>query len=372
MTLFKPAVREQIKLRAAIDGPTGSGKTFTALQWARIIAGENGAIGAVDTESGGKGVLRYVAAPGQTVERMNWWDPPYECGHLPALPPYDPRDLAKMIDVAGDELGEDGVLLVDSLTHYWIGEGGTLDIVDDAVLRGANKFTAWQEGTPAQRFMLDRLTSARCHVIVTMRSKMEYTIEETTDSRGERRSTVKRLGMQPEQRPGIEYEFDLVASMDHSHRLFVTKSRLPGLADHVAQFGRSHEVAEELAAWLETGARTISNEQADALRLAMDSIVDETVRRTVKNEFVAEFGVPTEVVDYRADEAAKWVAGRISTVQPAPDGGWPQTVCPKCEAWPGDPCLGTTGKPLKRVHTERPTEQQQALANGLDGSETTT
>jgi len=405
MTLFKPAVREQIKLRAALDGPTGSGKTWTALQWARIIAGPNGLVGAVDSESGGKGILRYVPAPGEHVERINWWDPPYEVGHTSALPPYDPRDLAKLIDVAGDELGDDGVLLLDSLTHFWTGEGGTLDIVDDAMLRGANRFSAWQEGTPAQRFLLDRITSARCHVIVTMRSKMDYVMQEALDSKGAKRTTVEKVGMQPEQRPGIEYEFDVIASMDLDHRLIVSKTRIPGLADRVAQKGRSYEVAEVLAEWLQTGAQRVSPQQAAALTDAMASVKDDEARKVLKLEFVAEFGVPSEVLDYRAAEAAQWVTTRLAALQETPTNvrrcdGEHRGRCADPQCWhrtppddrtgelppgyvvdgvhrcgattetTGEPCLRRTA-PGKRcaIHDTDPpveTEQAAALANGLD------
>jgi len=320
MTLFKPAVRERIKLRAAIDGPTGSGKTWTALQWARILAGREGSIGVIDTESGGKGALRYVAPPGGAINtrlaavRVNWFDPPYEFGHLPAKPPYDPRDLAKLIEVAGDELGEDGVLVIDSLTHFWNGEGGTLDIVDDAATRTGSSFTAWKEGTPAQRYMLDHILTARCHVLVTMRSKMEYAIEDYTDSKGNKKSKPVRMGLQPEQRPGIEYEFDVVASMDRDHRLVITKSRLPDLADKVAQKGRSHEVAQTMGEWLATGAVPIDSAQADALVEAMNSVSDLDTRKALKNDFLFEWGDPHELIEANGEPAAAWVWDRLKAL----------------------------------------------------------
>ena len=358
MALFTPAVREQIKLRAAIDGPTGSGKTWTALQWARILAGPDGRIGGIDTESGGKGMLRYVAAPGEKAERMHYWDPPYDLGHARALPPYDPRTLAKLLDVAEQELGPDGVVVVDSLTHFWTGEGGTMDIVDDAQARGANRFTAWQEGTPAQRFMLDRLTSVECHVIVTMRSKMEYALEEATDSKGNRKTTVKRLGLQPEQRPGIEYEFDVVASMDHSHRLFISKTRVPGIADKVAQAGRSHEVAQTVAEWVKTGAQRITPQQAAALVDAMDSVKDEVARKAVKREFMERFGKPDEVLDVRQDEAVQWVMDRVTPAAPAK-----KSAAKKSAARQREPA--ERGSPADSdVPAE--TAEAKALANGIE------
>src|SRR5690606_2482419 len=138
-------------------------------------------------------------APGQTAERAQWFDPPYDFGHLPVEPPYDPRQLAKLIDQAADELAPNGVLVIDSLTHYWSGEGGTLDIVENVGDRmGGNRFAGWKEGTPAQRFMLDKIIRAPYHVIVTMRSKMEYVIEET-ERNGRTTRAPKKIGLAPEQ-----------------------------------------------------------------------------------------------------------------------------------------------------------------------------
>ena len=48
---FQPATRHEAKARVAMIGPTGSGKTWTSLQFARILAGETGRIGLIDTEN---------------------------------------------------------------------------------------------------------------------------------------------------------------------------------------------------------------------------------------------------------------------------------------------------------------------------------
>jgi hypothetical protein len=148
---------------------------------------------------------------------------------------------------------------------------------------------------------------------------MDYVMQEALDSKGAKRTTVEKVGMQPEQRPGIEYEFDVIASMDLDHRLIVSKTRIPGLADRVAQKGRSHEVAEVLAEWLATGAQRVSPQQAAALTEAMASVKDDEARKVLKLEFVAEFGVPSEVLDYRAGEAAQWVTSRLAALQETPE-----------------------------------------------------
>lgn len=304
MSLFAPAVKEQLRARVAIDGPTGSGKTWTALQWARVLAGPDGPIGVVDTEN--RSAAYYAPAPGVDVQRVNYWDAPYDFGHLPTTPPYDPRELRNLIAAAGRELGPDGVLVIDSLTHYWNGEGGTLDVVDHASSRSGNSFAGWKEGTPAQRGMLDAIIHADCHVIVTMRSKMEYVLEQV--ERGSKTIQVpKKVGMAPEQRAGVEYEFTVVVDMDTEHRLVVSKSRCDVIADTVVTAGRSHEPALAFAEWLGTGVERISPDAAAALTARFAAIDDETTRKQVKADFVAQFGRPAELTADRVAAANAWL-----------------------------------------------------------------
>lgn len=303
MPLFQPAVKSKLKARVAIDGPTGSGKTWTALQWARILAGPDGKIGLVDTEN--RSAAYYAPAPGELIERVNWWDPPYEFGHLAAGPPYDPRVLRTLIAAAAEELGDDGVLVIDSLTHFWNGEGGTLDVVDDAASRG-NSFTGWKEGTPAQRGMLDAIIHSPCHVIVTMRSKMEYILVETTKN-GKKYTEPTKVGMAPEQRSGVEYEFTVVADMDLEHRLVVSKSRCSLIADAVAPHGRSVEVAQRFAGWLDTGAAMLEADDLADIVARFRLIPDEPTRAEMKRLFNAEFGLTSDLTDDRLPAVKAWL-----------------------------------------------------------------
>lgn len=318
MPLFTQlAVKEKLKARVAIDGPTGAGKTWTALQWARIIAGPEGKVGMIDTENR-SGAL-YSPTPRQVagldpITRLNFFDPPYVFFHVPVRKPYDPNQLAKMIEVAGDELGENGVLIIDSLTHFWNAEGGTLDIVEKSGTRqgGGNKWAGWKDGTPAQRYMLDSMIDAPCHVIVTMRSKMEYVLEEQTNRSGNKVNVPVKVGMAPEQRAGIEYEFTVVADMElPSHRLIVSKSRCDVVSDIVAEPHRSHEPAQLFATWLDVGAAPITDDQVAEL-VGMFAGFPDSARAIAKNEFVAEFGPPAALLDNRLSYAHEWILGRLA------------------------------------------------------------
>lgn len=307
MALFtEKAVKERLKARVAIDGPTGSGKTWTALQLATILAmradGSRAPIGCIDTEN--RSAAYYAPTPGVEYTRLQPWDPPYDFDHFKATAPYDPRLLGKQMDAAEEDLGEDGVLVIDSLTHYYAGEGGTLDIVDDAGSRAhGNKFAGWKEGTPAQRYMLDRIVHAPYHVIVTMRSKMEWVLDVGANGK----TTPRKVGMAPEQRAGIEYEFTCVIDMDLEHRLVVTKSRCDSVADLVLPKGRSSEFGLRFGEWLGSGVARVSQEAAGELVGLLNGIADKDARTSVKNAFVGEFGAPAELLASRYDEARQWI-----------------------------------------------------------------
>lgn len=235
---FQKAVKERLKARVALEGPTGAGKTWTALEWATILAA-GGTVAVIDTEH----------------RSASYYADNYQFDTLDWPPPYDPTQLAKIIKDAGPSYD---VLVVDSFTHFWNGEGGTLDMVDAAGKRsGGNNFAGWKTATPAFRHLIDTILSAPCHVICTMRSKMEYILE---DQRGRDGRTVKvprKVGMAPEMRAGIEFEFTVVGELDVDHNLSITKSRCNLIADKVAQPHRAGELAEVFAGWLDTGTEPV-------------------------------------------------------------------------------------------------------------------
>jgi hypothetical protein len=229
---FAPATREAVKARIALTGPSGSGKTFTALAIATELAPR---VAVIDTEHGR---AREYAAPSG----------PFTFDHM-APASFDPRDLCKLLAAAADN--DYGVVVIDSLSHYWMGVGGALEIVDNAsAANRGNGMAGWKEYGPIERRMIDAMLAFPGHIIATMRVKTAYEIEK--DERG--RSSIRKVGMEPEQRKGMDYEFSLVGEMDREHRMTVTKSTCPTLVDEViARPGA--DVAAKLTAWMDGGAR---------------------------------------------------------------------------------------------------------------------
>lgn len=233
-SMFKPAVRHQLKGRIAIDGPSGSGKTFTALRLATALA-DGGRIAVVNTESGA--IQKYL---GLSPDGAPWEFDVCE------LTNFAPTAYTEAIVEAG-KAGYD-ILLIDSLSHAWEGEGGALEQVTKAQDRAKNSFTAWKDVTPQHNRMIQAILKSPCHVIATMRSKTEYVLE--TNDQG--KCVPRKVGMAPVQRAGMEYEFDLYCSMDWDHVLRVTKSRCPEL-DGIISVKPSANSFLPFVGWLKDG-----------------------------------------------------------------------------------------------------------------------
>jgi hypothetical protein len=235
---FKEAVKRKLKARVAIDGPTGAGKTWSALKLARALVGKKGKIAVIDTEH--KTASKYL---GEAIDTFDVDE--FESFEIPAY--------IKAIKAAD---GYDA-LVVDSLSHAWAGKGGALEKVDEAAAKIAatsrsgkqDNFGAWREITPMHNELVETLIRFPGHLIVTMRSKMAY--EKGADGK------IVKLGMQPIQRDGVEYEFDVVCDMDIKHNLIVNKTRCSAL-DHkmfkADKDGIGEALAKPLLKWLNEGA----------------------------------------------------------------------------------------------------------------------
>jgi len=87
--------------------------------------------------------------------------------------------------------------------------------------RGNNRFTVWRHVTPLHHKLVDTMLRLPMHLIVTLRTKVAYVIEE--DARG--KHVPRKVGMAPIQREGCEYEFDVIGEL-HSTVLTISKTRL--------------------------------------------------------------------------------------------------------------------------------------------------
>jgi hypothetical protein len=234
---FTKSERKNINIRMALCGPTGSGKTYTALGIGTEIAkAMGGRVVVIDTERSSSD--RYA-------DKFDF--------DACQLGSFSPEEYMEAINEAAD--AGYPVLIIDSLSHAWDGQDGLLERVDLIASRSTSKnsFNAWGQATPIQRRMVDAILNYPGHVIVTMRSKMEYVQDK--DSNG--KTSIRKVGLSPVQRQGIEYEFDLVGDMDQEHFLIMSKSRAADLADKVLP-KPGKKFALDVLAWARgTGSATV-------------------------------------------------------------------------------------------------------------------
>lgn len=213
---IRKATRQKKKLRIAADGPSGAGKTYSLLRCATamLVRGMCSKILVIDTENDSASLYAGENPDGT----------PFEFDTLP-LTKFGPTDYVAAIHM-GEREGYD-CIVIDSLSHAWVGEGGALDLADKkAASKGGNKFAAWADITPMHRKMVDAIIQSRAHVLATMRTKTEWTTE--TDPRTGKSKPV-RLGTASVQREGLEYEFDVYARLDLSHQIHIEKTRCSAL-----------------------------------------------------------------------------------------------------------------------------------------------
>lgn len=229
---FVKATKAQAKLRLALIGPSGSGKTYTALAVATALGKR---VAVIDTERGS--ASKYAGAGLFEFDTAN------------DMKSFAPAEYVRCIREA-EAAGYD-VVVIDSLSHAWNGKGGALEMKDTAAARSSkgNSFDAWREVTPAHNTMVDAIVGSRCHVIVTMRTKTEYVVEQ--NERG--KNAPRKVGLAPIQRDGMEYEFDVTMDMENA-RGFVAKTRCPELSERSTWEKPGKEFAEVLSRWLSDGA----------------------------------------------------------------------------------------------------------------------
>lgn len=223
MTGFQKATRKKAKLKLAISGPSGSGKSYGAL---RLACGMSSKVAVLDTENGSASL----------------YSDRFAFDVLDVPPPYD---QSKFIDgVKAAVAGGYEVVVIDSASHFWEGILAYKDALDK---RGGNSFTNWNEAGNKFKAILDAILQSPIHVICCLRSKQDYVLE--TNERG--KQTPRKVGLAPIMRDGVEYEFTTVFDVDMAHQTKTSKDRTGLFGDSIFQI--TEDTGKQLLAWLDKG-----------------------------------------------------------------------------------------------------------------------
>lgn len=191
-----PAVRQAAPLTVGLMGPSGGGKTFSALRLAtgiqRVVGGD---LGVIDTES--RRALHYADR--------------FKFRHLDFRAPFGSLDYLAAIQ----QMAAAGcrTVIVDSMSHEHEGPGGMLDYHeaelermagDDYGKRERVKMLAWAKPKAARRALLNGMNQVEgVNLILCFRAK--ETAKPVKDDRG--RTEVVQQGFMPI--AGDEFVFDM-------------------------------------------------------------------------------------------------------------------------------------------------------------------
>lgn len=153
---IRPAVRGGSKPIIGIAGVSGSGKTYTALKMARGMVSKPSEIGFLDTENKRGSLYADIL------------DGPFMIGDLYA--PFSPTRYSAAIK----EFQEAGVkvLVIDSISHEWEGEGGCDDIANAPKSNGEpRKVANWIGAKRQHKSFMNTLLYCPMPVIVCIRAR---------------------------------------------------------------------------------------------------------------------------------------------------------------------------------------------------------
>ncbi len=236
--MIRKAERRQMKIKIALAGAAGSGKTMGALRVAYGLIGDWEKICLIDSENFSGNVY------------ANYCHDGIEIGEYYILPIEPPYTADKYI-TAISECEQAGIecAIIDSLSHAWAGEGGVLDqktLLENR--KGYNSFTAWKDMTAIQNKLVNAIFGSKMHIICTLRTKPEYLVERNDAGK----SAIKKIGTKPIQRDDLDYEFTIFANLDQDHNCMATKDQT-GLFDGKV-FQACEQMGEQLKEWNATGS----------------------------------------------------------------------------------------------------------------------
>jgi hypothetical protein len=196
---LKKSNRSAARIRVALQGTSGSGKSYSSLLLGYGLTKDWTKIAVIDTENKSAHLYSHLGD--------------YFVLNLSA--PFTPERYIEAIDTCENAGME--VIIIDSISHEWEGDGGILDM--HSQLAG-NSFTNWSKLTPRHNSLVQKIIASNSHIIATVRSKQDYVI---TEKNG--KLAPEKVGMKGVQRDGLEYDFTIFFELDIYNNATSTKDR---------------------------------------------------------------------------------------------------------------------------------------------------
>ena len=188
--------KKQAKIKLALQGCAGSGKTYSALLLAYGLTNDWTKIAIIDSENGSADLYAHLGRYNVLALHDN----------------FTPETYIQAIEVCEDAGME--VVIIDSISQCW---DNLLEY--HANLQG-NSFTNWQKITPRMNAFMQKILQSKCHIICTMRCKQDYVLNEKNG-----KMVPEKIGLKAVMRDGIDYEFTIVFDINMKHQAIASKDR---------------------------------------------------------------------------------------------------------------------------------------------------
>ncbi len=199
------AKREKVSVRIGLSSPTGGGKSYSALRLATGMCKEMG----VDAKSS----ILYL---GTEKDRDLYYADKFAYSYIPLSAPYSPEMFQAAIQYGNNEGYK--VIIIDSASHEWQGEGGILEI--QSKMPG-NSYVNWGKVKPRHKKFVDEMIKSNAHIICCMRSKMKHEMSQEAGKKTE----IKKLGMGVQGDSDLEYEMTVALSLEQDTHIFDASSK---------------------------------------------------------------------------------------------------------------------------------------------------
>lgn len=220
---LRKSSKKQAKIKMALQGAAGAGKTYSALLLAYGLCGDWTKIAVIDSENNSADL--YASLGDYNV--------------VPLEGKYDPETYMDAIKLCQKEGME--VIIIDSMSQCWD------NLLEYHAGLPGNSFTNWQKVTPRMTALIQLILQSNCHIISTMRCKQDYVLSEKNG-----KMVPEKVGLKAVMRDGIDYEYTIVFDINMKHQAIASKDRTNLFTDRL-EFTITPNTGREILNWCNDG-----------------------------------------------------------------------------------------------------------------------
>jgi len=221
---LRQSERKKAKIKMALQGSAGSGKTYSSLLLALgLTGGDFSKVAIIDTENGSADLYAHLG----------------KYNVITLSSPFNTENYIKAIEVC-ERAGME-VIIIDSISHCWD------YLLDYHASLAGNSFTNWSKVTPLLKAFTDKILQSDAHIIATMRTKQDYVLNQKDG-----KFVPEKVGLKAVQKDGIDYEFTIVFDIDIKHYSVSSKDRT-GLFMGKPEFIINSATGRKILDWCNSG-----------------------------------------------------------------------------------------------------------------------